>query len=383
MAISKIKSKRHGETYQVDIRYKDRFGINQRHIKSGFLTYNIAKKYERDFKEQLEVSKLQEKNQHKTFNSVFYEYMEVEGEARYADSTKVYYNKTHEMYVKDTIGNENIGALKYVNLQQYFNKMSKKYNPPTLKNIKKLLSVTFKYAVKNGYIRENPIPYIQYSKPQDERRVKVEIISDEDLAKIIDALQDVKRTNPYPPEKNVQLTFKSYAMALIIGRYTGLRISETLALKKKDFDLENCNMIVRRKVEYIGLKAKDTHINDRLKSAESKSTVEISKKLCQYLKKWFEINPYEFVICDGKGDFIKPTTLQKRVRDVSKELGIHFHYHMLRHTYATELVMSGVNPIVVKDLMRHSDIATTWSIYTHPQNKDQREALDNLYMKMK
>lgn len=30
---------------------------------------------------------------------------------------------------------------------------------------------------------------------------------------------------------------------------------------------------------------------------------------------------------------------------------------MLRHTYATELVMSGVNPVVVKDLMRHSDIS--------------------------
>ena len=55
----------------------------------------------------------------------------------------------------------------------------------------------------------------------------------------------------------------------------------------------------------------------------------------------------------------------------------------VRHTYATELVMSGVNPVVVKDLMRHSDISTTWSIYTHPQNEDQRKALDNLYMEMK
>lgn len=381
MAISRIKSKKHGESYQVDIRYKDRYGISQRHIKSGFTTYNKAKKHERDFKEQLELSKQQEQN--KTLNDVYNEYMEVEGEAKYANASKVYYNSTHKMYIKDTIGNESIGSLKYANLQQFFNRMSKKYNSPTLKNIKKLLSVTFKYAIKVGYIRENPIPYVQYPKPQDERRVKVEIISDEDLAKIIDALQDVKRTNPYPPEKNAQLTFRSYAMALIIGRYTGLRVSETLALKKEDFDLENCCMTVRRKVEYAGLKAKDIHTTSRLKSVKSKSTVEISKKLCQYLKKWFEINPYDFVICDGKGDFIKPATLQKRVRDVSNELGIHFHYHMLRHTYATELVISGVNPIVVKELMRHGDISTTWSIYTHPQNKDQREALDNLYMKMK
>ena len=74
---------------------------------------------------------------------------------------------------------------------------------------------------------------------------------------------------------------------------------------------------------------------------------------------------------------------QKAAGEVCKELNINFHYHMLRHTYATELVMSGVNPVVVKDLMRHSDISTTWSIYTHPQNEDQRKALDNLYMEMK
>lgn len=39
--------------------------------------------------------------------------MEIEGEVKYARSTKVYYNVTHEMYVKDTIGNENMGSLKY------------------------------------------------------------------------------------------------------------------------------------------------------------------------------------------------------------------------------------------------------------------------------
>ena len=128
--------------------------------------------------------------------------------------------------------------------------MSKKYNPPTLKNIKKLFAVTFKYALRVGYIRENPIPYIQIPKSQDERKVKVEIISDENLSKIIEALQIVKRTSPYSSEKNAEFTFKSYAMALIIGRYTGLRISETLALKKQDFDLENCCMTVRRAAQH-------------------------------------------------------------------------------------------------------------------------------------
>lgn len=383
MAISKIPSKKYGYTYQVDIRYMDSIGRKTRHIKSGFKSINDAKKYEKKFKEELELSKLQESIEYKTFNDIYYEYMRVEGEVKYANSSKVYYNATHRMYIKNTIGNEKIVSLKYVNLQQFINQMSEKYNPPTLKNIKKLLAVTFKYALRVGYIGENPIPYLQFPKSDDDRRVKVEIISDENLSKIIDALQVVKKTVPYSSKEDVKFTFKAYAMALIIGRYTGLRVSETLALKKEDFDLENHRMTVNKRVEYCGLKAKDIYITHQMKSPNSKATVEISKKLCSYLENWFKINPYEFVICDAKGEFIKPETLNHKIREVCKELGIHFHYHMLRHTYATELVMSDVNPVVVKDLMRHSEISTTWSTYTHPQNEDQRKALDDLYMEMK
>lgn len=61
MAISKIQNKKYGNTFQVDIRYKNTLGISKRHIKSGFKTLNEAKKYERDFKEQLEVLIEQEK----------------------------------------------------------------------------------------------------------------------------------------------------------------------------------------------------------------------------------------------------------------------------------------------------------------------------------
>lgn len=55
---------------------------------------------------------------------------------------------------------------------------------------------------------------------------------------------------------------------------------------------------------------------------------------------------------------------------------------MLRYTYATVLTMAGVNPIVVKELLRHSKVNTTWDIYTHPKREDQRKALDDLYDNM-
>ncbi|MEG0576891.1 MAG: hypothetical protein RR500_03455 [Bacilli bacterium] len=39
---------------------------------------------------------------------------------------------------------------------------------------------------------------------------------------------------------------------------------------------------------------------------------------------------------------------------------------MLCHTYVTELMMSGANPIVVKDSLRHCKVTTTW-MYIHMQ----------------
>lgn len=377
MAISKIASKKYGFTYQVDIKYKDQFGLTKRYLKSGFKTPEEAKKHERFIEDEMAAKAIANLNCNKTFNDIFYEYMEVEGENKYAPATKIYYFQTHKGYIKNNIGSELIKSLKYVNLQKFFNELAETNNHPTLKNIKKTLAVTFKYAIRAGYIRENPISYIQLPKYNVPERVKVETVSDEDLNKILNALIKINKHNPGP--KTSEFTFQAQAMALIIGRYTGLRISETFGLMKKDFDLENHTMTVQRRLEYAGGVKSKMYLTDRMKTAHSKATVEISRKLSNYLKKWFEINPYDMVICDANGSLMRPETLNVRLRQITKDLNIHFHYHMLRHTYATELMMAGVNPIVVKDLLRHSEVNTTWSIYTHPQNDDQRDVLDSIY----
>lgn len=39
--------------------------------------------------------------------------------------------------------------------------------------------------------------------------------------------------------------------------------------------------------------------------------------------------------------------------------------HMLRHTYCTNLILAGVAPVTVKDLMGHASIRITLDIYTH------------------
>ena len=312
----------------------------------------------------------------KTLNDVYEEYIEVEGQIKWAPATLHYYNQTHSMYVKDDFGKVPIESVNYVSLQSHINELSQKYNYPTVKNIKKIYSVIFKHGVRAGYISTNPVPNILLSNIP-EKKTYVEVISDKDLKRLIEEI-----INPSPNRcfaKKAQYKYRSYGIALLIGRYTGLRISEVMALKKEDFDLERNQLTIRRKVEYIGLKRKEIYLTERLKTKSSKAKVEICSILSEYLKSWFVENPYEFVICDEHGDFITPSNFQERIRDTAKKLDIKFHYHMLRHTYATELMMSGINPIIVRDLLRHSTVNTTWNVYTHPSRDDQRKALDDLY----
>lgn len=51
-----------------------------------------------------------------------------------------------------------------------------------------------------------------------------------------------------------------------------------------------------------------------------------------------------------------------------------FHFHDLRHTFASRLVMAGVDLPTIKELMGHKDIKMTLR-YTHLSNSHKREAV--------
>ena len=164
--------------------------------------------------------------------------------------------------------------------------------------------------------------------------------------------------------------YRSYMITLLIDRYTGLRLSEVMVLKMEDFDLERNQLTIRRRFEHAGLKRYEIYLTERLKIKSSRARVEISSTLSEYLKNWFIENVYEYPICNEDRALIATSNLQERIRDVLCKLGIKFHYHMFRHTYATEHMMAGVNPIIVRNLLRHSTVNTTWNVYTHPSQED-------------
>lgn len=132
--------------------YVDVYGVNKKYIKGGFKTKKEAQYHEAQKKNEIVNHGELFDDVSKTFNQVFIEYMEVEGKM-YARATEQYYWFTFRKYIENTIGNRKISGLKYRELQMYFNQLTCGYG--NAKNIKKVFNVTYKYAMRNGYIKEN------------------------------------------------------------------------------------------------------------------------------------------------------------------------------------------------------------------------------------
>jgi integrase len=82
----------------------------------------------------------------------------------------------------------------------------------------------------------------------------------------------------------------------------------------------------------------------------------------------------------SKDDGINYGNCRKSFEAAIKRAGIpYIRFHDLRHTFATRLVGNGVNLVIIKELLGHSDIRLT-SRYSHALPEFKRLAVDMLNM---
>lgn len=115
---------------------------------------------------------------------------------------------------------------------------------------------------------------------------------------------------------------------------------------------------------------------DLLKTKSGKPRqIPMSDKLFEVLNNQPKIKEYVFInpttknrhgnINDIFPEFVKKANIQN------------FVFHDLRHTAATRMVESGIDLVVVKDILGHSDIKTTM-IYAHPVPERKLKAIKAL-----
>ena len=151
---------------------------------------------------------------------------------------------------------------------------------------------------------------------------------------------------------------------------TGLRVSEVCKLSRDSFNLNKGEFSVRGK----GEKIRVVFLSDTAKVA-----------LKSYLDKRKDVEPALFVrIPKGKKEAdvqtkysnlrLTPRSVQRIIRQYAIKAGISRKVtpHTLRHSFATDLLVSGADIRSVQAMLGHSSITTT-QIYTHITDKQLKE----------
>ncbi|MEA3368820.1 MAG: tyrosine-type recombinase/integrase [Candidatus Ratteibacteria bacterium] len=208
------------------------------------------------------------------------------------------------------------------------------------------LRAVFNLAKTWGYTKENPTESVKMLKITN--HIAPRFLSEEECKILLENCNEWE----YP----IFYTFLN----------TGMRKSELQNLEWTDIDLN------RRKIKIAVKKGWSPKTDER--------QIPLNNGLFNLLKKQKEKNKKgNLVFHDGKGNPIENNRLRKRLMRLTKRSGFPdvTKLHTLRHTFASHLVMKGVDLPTVKKLMGHADIETTM-IYSHLADEHIDKAVEKL-----
>ena len=212
-----------------------------------------------------------------------------------------------------------------------------------------LLHAAFRRAVRSGHIRQSPVEAVDKPDHEGKQGRAIEGANWQRLAPII-----------------------SGDVAFALMAFGGLRRGETLALRRADVDFSAGVLHVCRQRVRVGGQL----VTAPPKSAAGIRDVPISPELEPILRE-----AVRFLLPNALIVPIAPETLAHKWRNAQRKAGIAEPYrlHDLRHTYATRLVLAGVNIRVLQYAIGHADYQLTMKTYTHIGASAAKSELSRVY----
>ncbi|OFW80011.1 MAG: hypothetical protein A2887_06840 [Alphaproteobacteria bacterium RIFCSPLOWO2_01_FULL_40_26] len=219
----------------------------------------------------------------------------------------------------------------------------------------------YKFLLNENLVKDNPAFYLQAPKP-DTKLPK--FLSEEEIFKILDFVNRDKS------EFGIKL---SCMLEMVYS--AGLRVSELVSLPvsaiQKDGETLRNYLIVKGK----GNKERIAPLN-KATITKLLEYLDLREKLGLENSRWLFVGVVRASKKPGEAREKKYTKrdehiTRQRFHQMLKELAIkvgidpsRVHPHVIRHSFATHLLNSGVDLRVLQELLGHTNIATT-EIYTH------------------
>lgn len=280
-----------------------------------------------------------------------------------------------EYFLKSILDQKNYSKKTFENYNRDLNKFFKFLNDYKIKDIKKITKETvrlyflkqknnnisnrtlgryysslnsfFLYSIEHEYIGVNPLKFIDY--PKYTKKIP-EYIYDYQLEKLLN-----EKTS-----ENVEIELRNKLIIHLLLD-TGVRVSELVNIKVHDIDVEE------RIIKVFGKGSKERFVFFTSKTKEL---------LTNYLIKRKEKAITDNLLINYKGEKLTERSVQKIIKLVGEKIGLDIHPHLLRHTFATDLLNKGADIRMIQELLGHENLDTT-QIYTHVSNSRVKEVYDD------
>ena len=202
----------------------------------------------------------------------------------------------------------------------------------------------YKFLYTNNYMDKKDYPLTRIVYPKAEKRLPKFIYYNDLLEIIHESSLDKDST------RDKLIIEMLYA--------TGVRVSELINIKLSDIDFDNKRIVVCGK----GNKERIVYYGDYASEA---------------LYKYLETHPkrnHNYLFMNSRGGKITDRGIRYIIDNIMKRLSVKTHVtpHVLRHTFATDMLNNGCDIRVVQELLGHSSLRTT-EIYTHVTNEQLKK----------
>lgn len=241
----------------------------------------------------------------------------------------------------------------YEDVSDYLEYLKLNGNKKKNTSIKRMISSLksfYKFLYRNNYIKKENNPMVRVSAPKIEKRLP-HFLYYNDLLEII--RESSKDKDGIRDQLIIEMLYA-----------TGVRVSELVNIKIKDIDFDNRRIIVQGK----GNKERIVYYGEYAEEV-----------LKEYMNTHYR-KDYEYLFVNSKGEKITDAGIRYIIDKIMEKLSIKVHVtpHVLRHTFATDMLNNGCDIKVVQELLGHSSLKAT-EIYTHVTNERLKEVYYNCF----
>jgi len=219
------------------------------------------------------------------------------------------------------------------------------------------MSVLFNHAIRHEWLEQGKNPILLVRQSAKRQRIP-EWLEPEELSALLSQLD------------------RCFRVMVFLDAATGLRRSELLALKWRDIEFENLQIIVQRSIY--------GNVVGNCKTEASKKPVPMDPILAAELLAWKRDSTYshsdDWVFASraarGQRPYWGQCLMRKIIRPAAAKVGItqHIGWHTFRHTYSSLLRANKTDIKVTQELLRHASSRVTLDSYTQAVTAQKRRA---------